>query len=119
MRQSPTKSAPVEALKVRQAPFWRGHSGRTYAIVRQDFARFALSGHTIFVLADEGRALWVGSEFDLIADGTSRTRFRTALTRCTEVFAVADPLDPEASMSIALDIETGYLAEPEPLDAAG
>lgn len=116
MRQSPISSATSPAA---EPLLWRGHSGREYKIVRENLSRFALNGKSMFILADAGRALWVGSEHDLIADSTSRSRFRHALARSTEVFKLAENLDPDTAMSKALDIETGGLVEPEQFDAAG
>jgi len=84
---------------------WRGRSGRAYQLVGESLERFALEEHELYLIAKGHLVLWVGSSGDLVADATSRSRFRLALDCADRVFRVETPADELARITTVWDLE--------------
>lgn len=98
---------------------WLGHSGRSYAVLGEDLARFSLQNGSIYLISDGYRALWVGMQDDLIADSASRARFRAALVRGRQAFRLAEPFENEHSFFVIVDLQNGAPALMPVLEQAG
>lgn len=89
---------------------WRGQSGCHYALSPQKLDQFCLLDSTLYVLAHDGVALWVGAANDLIEDYASRQKFKLALKKCSEVYRYDLPLDDAARQRMVWDLEFGRIA---------
>jgi hypothetical protein len=89
----------------RRQVHWRGRSGRDYQLVGQTLDRFALEEDELYLIAKGRLVLWVGSSDDLVADSTSRSRFRLALDCADRVFRVETPGDELARITTIWDLE--------------
>ena len=90
---------------------WRGRSGRSYMLSQENLDRFHLEGSTLYILAFEGTALWVGSAHDVIEDCASRDRFKMAIRKCSEVYRNDTLLDESARQQMTWDLENGQRAD--------
>lgn len=89
----------------RRRVHWRGRSGRDYQLVGETLDRFALDEDELYLIAKGKLVLWVGSSDDLVADPTSRSRFRLALDCADRVFRVEVPGDELSRMTTIWDLE--------------
>lgn len=89
------------------APGWRGASGRVYPATAQAPDAFDMGSGHLFLIVGNDRALWVGTEADLIAEPKSRARFRAALRRATGVLRLEAPDTEGDRLALALDLEGG------------
>lgn len=101
------------------APIWRGHSGRLYPLVAESCAKFSVAGEALHLVTAGGRALWVGTEADLITDSASRARFRSALRRCEGAYRYEVAEDAATRMITAIDLENGTLYAPDTVAQTG
>lgn len=76
---------------------WQGRSGRHYGLVAETLESFSMRETDLYVIAKGNLALWVGSTDDLVADPTSRVRFRLALDCATQVLRLTAPEDRAAA----------------------
>lgn len=97
----PTKSKGIN---------WRGQSGSYYALAHEPLEDFHMSDSSLYILAHNGTALWVGSSHDLIADYTSRHQFKVALKTCSHVFSNMKPVNDAERQHMAWDIASGRQA---------
>ncbi len=88
-----------------QATNWRGRSGRFYALTPVAMAQFSVAGPGLYLLAAQGRVLWVGTADDLVADAVLRARFRAALSTAEQAFALPLPDSDVDRMTMAWDLE--------------
>jgi hypothetical protein len=78
--------------------YWRGQSGRLYALHAESLETFAMAEADLYVIAKGSHILWVGSTQDLVAEPMSRTRFRLALDCATQVLRLKSPEDRLAAV---------------------
>lgn len=93
----------------RAEAIWITESGRMIAVERLDMKTFSLSDNDLCILASGGRALWVGSSLDLIADQNARVGFRQALKTADDVLQLASPDDETDRLCLIHDIIGGRL----------
>jgi hypothetical protein len=89
----------------RRRVHWRGRSGRDYQLVNENLDRFALVEDGLYLIAKGKLVLWVGTSGDLVADPTSRTRFRLALDCADRVFRVEIASDELTRLTTVWDLE--------------
>jgi|SRR5690606_10862947 len=77
---------------------WLGQSGRDYALSPESLDSFAMEEADLYMIAKGQNVLWVGSTDDLVADPTSRSRFRLALACATQVLRLTTPEDRLATI---------------------
>ena len=90
---------------VSRATNWRGRSGRFYALAAASIDAFSLEGTKLYLLSAGDCVLWVGSAADIIADASSRGRFRSAMLDADAVFYVAGPQSDVDRMTMVWDLE--------------
>lgn len=109
----------MDARETSVAPlFWQGRSGRVYQGRRESLDRFSLHENAFHLLLAGADVLWVGASAELVADPTSRRRFRQALERADSAISLADPGDDSARLSTLLDLEAGHIASGASVQAA-
>ncbi|MCB1517329.1 MAG: hypothetical protein KDJ19_06915 [Hyphomicrobiaceae bacterium] len=86
---------------------WKAASGKLVATRMERVEQFDLRDNRIYILSEAGHALWAGTVTELIEDHTSRTRFRDALRRASDVHSVSSPQDPTECMCLIYDLEAG------------
>lgn len=96
-----------------QSVSWRGRSGRTYDMVSERLDDFVLKDHDLYLIAEGGRACWIGTAGDLIEDQSSRARFRAAVKTASAVLRLPHLPDAVERMATAWDMEGGHLASRE------
>jgi hypothetical protein len=84
---------------------WKGMSGETYRLEIQNLRTFILKGADIYLITLNDTVLWVGCGLDLVAEPSSRLRFRKALARADGVFRLARPEADEKRLTIMADLE--------------
>ena len=87
------------------ANLWRGRSGALHPFVAEPLDSFGLDPSVLHVIAGGPLVLWVGSATDIVADASSRARFRLAMSCADRVFAVAAPTDEVARATMIWDLE--------------
>ena len=85
---------------------WIGRSGRSYGLAGESLDRFAMTESDLYLIAQGGNALWVGSTADLVSDPLSRTRFRLALDCADRVFRLITPGADSERLSTIWDLES-------------
>jgi len=103
MTDSPS-SKVVHAGFGRPAP-WLGRSGRHFDLLGESLEQFTMTEADLYLLAQGGHALWVGTLAELVADPISRSRFRLALTCADRVFHLPAPTDPAERLRLIWDLE--------------
>ncbi len=98
---SMTHDGVAEPLRV----LWTGKSGRRYVLTSVIGEGFAFVAGHLYILAESGMVRWVGVAEDLIADQSSRARFRSALADGATVMSLPAPGDDLARMTLAWDLE--------------
>lgn len=91
---------------------WQGVSGRRYSVVVECMDGFTLRENHLYVIAGKQAVLWVGSTAELVADPTSRTRFRHALSGAERIIRLAAPTEESERLSTIVDLEGGAMARP-------
>lgn len=84
---------------------WTGRSGRRYTMSMADTDTSSLQPARLYVLAGESVIRWVGTAEDLIADQTSRARFRAAVSEGAQMLSLSTPVDDLARMTLIWDLE--------------
>lgn len=88
-----------------RASMWLGRSGRCFDLVNDNLDRFSMAEAELYLLAQGGHALWVGTLAELVADPASRSRFRLALTCADRVYHLPAPMDPAERLRLIWDLE--------------
>src|SRR4051794_2019048 len=95
-----------EDLKaVSRATNWRGRSSRFYALALAPIDAFSLEDSALYLLAIGDCVLWVGTSADIIADASSRGRFRAALLDADAAFRATAPSSDVDRMTMIWDLE--------------
>ncbi|KKB07682.1 hypothetical protein VE26_13470 [Devosia chinhatensis] len=76
---------------------WQGRSGAHYRLFAEGLDSFAMTPDDLYVIAKGSHVLWVGSADDLVADPSSRVRFRLALDCATQVYRLDAPVNHHAA----------------------
>ncbi|ODT82001.1 MAG: hypothetical protein ABS76_09175 [Pelagibacterium sp. SCN 64-44] len=84
---------------------WQGRSGRLFDLLGENLDQFCMSEADLYLLAQGGHVLWVGTLAELVADPVSRSRFRLALTCADRVFHLPAPTDPAERLSLVWELE--------------
>lgn len=100
-----------DATLADRATHWQGVSGRLYGIVLESVDGFTLRENHLYIIAGPRAVLWVGSTAELVADPTSRTRFRHALGVAERIIRLKAPTEEAERLSTIVDLEGGA-AEP-------
>jgi len=84
---------------------WKGRSGRFYGLTVLPLANFSLSNSDVCLIAKGTTVLWVGSANEIVADQSSRARFRLALDCADRAFSFPAPADEVTRMTLIWDLE--------------
>lgn len=87
------------------AILWTGRSGRRYTMTRVNGDDLSLRPARLYVLAEEGVIRWAGTADDLIADQSSRARFRNAVAEGAQMLSMPAPEDDLARMTLVWDLD--------------
>lgn len=88
---------------------WHGPSGRDYLLAVESLDRLSLDDDTVYVIAKGSNVLWAGSQADLIADPSSRARFRLAIDCADRAFRLDGAQIGPEHFEVVCDLEA---AEP-------
>src|SRR5690554_4732959 len=102
VRQATDMGAPAAVV------VWTGRSGRRYPLLRESEAGAALAPGRLYALEAEEAIRWAGTAEDLIADSTSRTRFRRLMAAGARLLSLVAPADPLAVMTLVWDLEGSH-----------
>ncbi len=91
---------------------WVGQSGRHYRLLPEGTDGFQLRDSHVHVLVAGERALWAGSERDVVSDPQSRSHFRKAMSAGVSVYRLEPTPDEDQRSIIAWDIVHGSPAGP-------
>lgn len=87
------------------AVLWTGRSGRRYMMTHVIGEGIALVPARLYALAEDGVIRWAGTAEDLIADQSSRARFRRSAANGAQMLSLPAPQDELGRMTLVWDLE--------------
>ena len=84
---------------------WLGQSGRSFCLIAEDVADFAMHESDIYMLVNGSTVMWVGSNLELVSEPASRRRFVEALATADGVMRLERSGGEADRMSTIADLE--------------
>ncbi len=88
---------------------WHGGTGKDYPVDEMDLESFTLDDASIYLLAADNRAVWIGGARDLIEDNNSRSQFRQAIKLATAAYKMPCPPREYQRTGLISDLLSGHL----------